>query len=255
MTRKIWIAILAFVLLGALNANAQVGKDTTLWDFTEKDAQHHQPIVQISAGEGIGTGIIIAVDTTKPIRDGYEGYCLTAWHVVQGSANTDTIRIKYRNGRKGKQCRIVQKDPETDIAILWVWVPADIPAAELANEPIKSGDKLEFAGLGGGSELKCCLRHFRGTASSPSTLNKIFADVPLLPGDSGGPVFNNRHQVVGVISGGWFWWDAELTTMNGSKINATWPARASNVEPIKVLMAKVGSDNTVTNQQTADISR
>jgi S1-C subfamily serine protease len=254
MTRNTWIEIVAFVLLGAGNAASQVGKDTTLWDFTEKDATHHQSIVQITAGDGIGTGIVIGVRKDKPISDGFEGYCLTAWHVVQNSADTDDIRVKYRNGRKAKKCRVVEKDAETDIAILWVWVPGEIPAAEIASDSIKSGDKLEFAGLGGGSELKCCLRHFRGTASSPSTLNRIFADVPLLPGDSGGPVFNEKHQVVGVISGGWFWWDADLTTHAGSKIKATWPARASNVEPIKVLMAKVGSDTTVTNQ-TVDVSR
>ena len=70
-------------------------------------------------------------------------------------------------------------------------------------------------------------------------MEKIFADVPLLPGDSGGPVFNSNREVVGVISGGWFWYDAGVKLPNGSKIRPTWPARASNIDPIRVLMANI----------------
>jgi len=109
----------------------------------------------------------------------------------------------------------------------------------MAKDPIQSGDKLEFAGLGGGSKLDCCIRHFSAVASSPSSLEKIFADVPLLPGDSGGPVFNEKHEVVGIISGGWFWWNSGLMDKDGNaSIRTTWPARASNVGPLKTLMAK-----------------
>ena len=108
----------------------------------------------------------------------------------------------------------------------------------MAKDPIKSGDKLEFAGLGGGSKLNCCSRHFSAKASSPSSLEKIFADAPLLPGDSGGPVFNSDHEVVGIISGGWFWWKSGLMANDGiASIRTTWPARASNVGPIRTLIA------------------
>ena len=78
-----------------------------------------------------------------------------------------------------------------------------------------------------------CVRAFKSAASPPSSAEKIFADVPLLPGDSGGPIFNSRHEVVGVISGGWFWWDGGVTAPDGAIMRTTWPARASNVAPIQ----------------------
>lgn len=127
---------------------------------------------------------------------------------------------------------------------IWCWVPDTVIPADLAPDPIESGDPLEFAGLGGSSDLQGNLRHFRGTASSPSSTDKIFADVPLLPGDSGGPVFNAKHQVVGVISGGWFWYEAGVELPSGGTIKPTWPARASNIDPIKVLMANIEEPKT-----------
>ncbi len=232
---KLFLAICLWAAF-ATSSFAQVGKELDLWKWTES-APHHQAIVQVNAGNGCGTGIVIRVERDKPIKDGYEGYCLTAYHVVQGIKD-NSIKVKFRNGRTSKGCQVVLKDKERDVALVWAWIPGDIQPAAVATESVKPGEYLEFAGLGGGSNLKA-LRHFHGVASSPSGMEKIFADVPLLPGDSGGPVFNARHEVVGIISGGWFWYDGGVQTANGSDIKATWPARASNVEPIRVLIAEV----------------
>jgi hypothetical protein len=189
---------------------------------------------------------VIAIDEEKQIKDGHEGYVLTAWHVVEEDAGEGKIKVSYKNGIGAKKCRIVHADEQKDIALLWVWVPGDIPAAKLGTAPIEAGNTLEFAGLGGGSNLKSCIRHFSATASSPSSLEKIFADVPLLPGDSGGPVFNENHEVVGIISGGWFWFNSGLLNESGASIRTTWPARASNVGPIQNLMAKLNEDSDTT---------
>lgn len=231
---------IAFLVSGSVFG--QVGRDSGLWKWTPV-APHHNSIVQITSGGGTGTGVVISVNKDKPVKDGFEGYCLTAWHVVQDDNGAGKIKIKYRNGRKSKGCRIVQYDEAKDVALIWIWVPGDVEAAELATESIEGGDELELAGLGGGSDLKCCIRHFKAVASPPSSGEKIFADVPLLPGDSGGPVFNEKQQVVGIISGGWFWFDGGIKTEAGFDIKTTWPARASNVGPIKGLMAKMEEES------------
>ncbi len=244
MTRMIALLVGAILFVsGATSAQGQVGRESGLWDWTDK-ADHHKSIVQVTAGDGTGTGVIIGVDSSKQIKDGYEGYCLTAWHVVQHHLNSNEISITYGNGRRAKKCKIIESDQARDIAIIWVWVPKDIPSVKIATTSIRGGDRLEFCGLGGGSDVCGCVRHFAGKASSPSTLDRIFADVPLLPGDSGGPVFNQNREVVGIISGGWFWYDGGITTSNGSAIRTTWPARASNVEPIRTLMAKLEDEKT-----------
>jgi len=144
---------------------------------------------------------------------------------------------------------VVEHDEGKDVALLWVWVPKGVEPAELATASVKRGDKLELVGLGGGTKLADCVRCFRSEASPPSTIEKIFADVPLLPGDSGGPVFNSQHQVVGIISGGWFWWDSGLKTASGAYIRTTWPARASNVGPLQTMLSKLDSNATVASSE------
>lgn len=220
---------------------AQVGQDSGLWKWTKK-LPHHEAIVEVSTSGGAGTGVVFKIDPEKKVRDGFEGYVLTAWHVIQDDIEDGKIKVSYRNGRRSKGCKVMQYDESKDVAVLWVWVPEDIPAAKLAAAPIEHGAIVEFAGLGGGSELECCIRHFSGVASPPSSLEKIFADVPLLPGDSGGPVFNEKHEVVGIISGGWFWFNSGLTNDDGLRIRTTWPARASNIGPIKTLISKLEND-------------
>ncbi len=232
------LAIATLISTASSDALAQVGRGSGLWKWTPL-ADHHSAIVEISSGGGSGTGVLISIDEDKPVKDGFEGYCLTAWHVIQDDVESDKIKVRFRNGRGAKGCRVVQSNEEKDIALVWTWVPAGVKPAKLARQPIERGDTLEFAGLGGGSELKCCVRHFSAMASPPSTIEKIFADVPLLPGDSGGPVFNSNQEVVGIISGGWFWWNSGVKSDNGSYVRTTWPARASNIGPIQNMVAKM----------------
>ncbi len=236
MTSLRFFLSLALVVSISHMSFGQVGRGSGLWEWTPL-ATHHQAIVEISSGGGSGTGVLISVDKDKPIANGFEGYCLTAWHVVQDDIESSKVKVRFRNGRKAKRCRVVECDESKDIALIWTWVPDGIEPAKLAEKPIERGDTLEFAGLGGGSELKCCIRHFSAKASPPSTIEKIFADVPLLPGDSGGPVFNSQNEVVGIISGGWFWWNSGVKTDSGTFVRTTWPARASNIGPIHTMVA------------------
>lgn len=225
-------------LLAVNSANAQVGLETGHWNWTNPQP-HHDSVVEVLTPSGNGTGVVIMVCDDKPFKEGHEGFVLTAWHVIQDHAKSREIKVGYRNGKRAAGCKVVEYDKEMDIALLWVWVPESVAAAKLASESICHGTTLEFAGLGGGSNLKDNLRHFSGVASSPSNQQKIFADVSLLPGDSGGPVFNDRNEVVGVISGGWFWWDGGVVaTATKSHVPTTWPARACNVAPIQKLLEK-----------------
>ena len=123
------------------------------------------------------------------------------------------------------------------MALLWVWVPEGIKPVGIGEE-VAHKDLLEYAGLGGGSELECCVRHFSSKASAPTSKSTIFSNASLIGGDSGGPVFNGNKEVVGIVSGGWFWF-GELKDANDNKIRITWPARACNVGPIKRLLRKI----------------
>lgn len=233
---QLFQVVFCFLLFGLTgNISAQVGRDTDLWKWSSA-AAHHDSIVQVELNGATGTGVVVGIDQNKPIADGFEGWCLTAWHVVADDKDRRDIRVFYRNGRSTSNCKVLAFDEENDVALVWVWVPGTIQPAAIAKTSVMPGDQIEIAGLGGGSLLKCCLRHFDTNAAVTTTDQKIFADVTLLPGDSGGPVFNENAEVVGVVSGGWFWWDSGVTNGDGMPVKATWPARTSNLKSVLELM-------------------
>jgi len=98
-------------------ATGQIGKDTSIWQWTVS-SDHHNSIVQVIVDEGMGTGVIVLVDKQKPVADGFEGYCLTAYHVVSSDQQRRAIRVKYRNGRGANRCKVVYFDKENDLALL-----------------------------------------------------------------------------------------------------------------------------------------
>ena len=230
--RLILIPIVALSLIQS--SSAQVGSDTTHWKWTPS-AAHHDAVVQVKTETGVGTGVIVHVFKTRPVAGGFEGLCLTANHVVSDSVEKQTIKVVYGNGKKAKRCKVVSSNEDFDIALLWVWVPATIEPAVVAPAGVEPGETLEFSGLGGGSTLKS-IRHFGSESQSPTDHNLIYASVALLPGDSGGPVFNAKSQVVGIISGGWFWFDGGVKSRSGHTVNVTWPARACNRDPLAALV-------------------
>lgn len=243
----------SFTILSILSqlVSAQVGNETGLWKWTEK-LPHHESVVEVLTSSGNGAGVVISIAHDKPFKGGYEGYILTAWHVIQNDISSGKVRVGYRNGLRSKGCKVIDHDEEKDVALVWAWIPEGVSAAKMATAPIQPGNTLEFAGLGGGSDLQGCIRHFSAVASSPSGIEKIFADVPLLPGDSGGPVFNEHYEVVGIISGGWFWFDSGAKTLTDSKIPTTWPARACNVGAIKQMVGKISVGTPAGNLAKTD---
>ncbi len=240
---------LLVLLLGP--ANAQTGKDTMLWEWTQR-GDHHNAIVAVLSGQGSGTGVIVKVDNDKPVSNGFEGWCLTAWHVVSDDNDKRAIKIEYQNGKRAKGCKVIRHDEKYDLALLWVWVPEGIDAVEIAKSPVELDDRIEFAGLGGNSDLHCCIRHFVAKASMATNPNQLFADAPLLPGDSGGPVFNEKQQLTGIISGGWFWLSTKKNRDSepGDSIRVTWPARAGNLGAILELL---NSESAKQSQKLASI--
>ncbi|HEY6563445.1 MAG TPA: serine protease [Pirellulaceae bacterium] len=215
---------------------SQVASESPLWQWTQL-ARHHESIVRVGLDGAEGTGIVFHVDRGRPSADGYLGHCLTAYHVVQKDQGRGAIKVDYRNGRHAHRGRIVAFDEANDVAIVWVWVPADLEPAKIAERPVKPGEGLEVAGLGGRAGLQCCLRHFSATAAVSTSSDRIYADIALLPGDSGGPVFNSDKEVAGIVSGGWFWFNPRDTHSDMNlAAESTWPARACNVNPIRKLL-------------------
>lgn len=140
--------------------------------------------------EGAASGIILAPD----------GYVLTNNHVVE---NTVEVQVGLTNGDTFK-AEVVGTDPATDLAIVRA-ATNGLPIAELGDSDtlrvgqlvIAIGNPFGFqstVSTGVVSALGRALRSQTGRLIE----NVIQTDVPLNPGNSGGPLVDSRGRVIGV---------------------------------------------------------
>lgn len=256
-SRQAWIVMFLLIVVAVpTTSRCQVPVHPPVWAWTQT-SEHHDPIMKVGLDGAEGTGVIVHVDRSRPSADGFLGYGLTAHHVVRKDNGRGAITVDYRNGRHAHRGRVVSHDEENDLAVLWVWVPASVVPAKIASQSARYGDSLELAGLGGRAGVECCLRHFSAKAAVTTNEEKIYADVALLPGDSGGPIFNAQRELVGIISGGWFWFHpTEPPVANPAGMHTTWPARACNTGSIlKLLKNPAGCTGDGCDEQLAELAQ
>ncbi len=136
-----------------------------------------------------GTGFFISKD----------GYILTNHHVV---ADADTITITM-NDRTELDAKLIGTDEASDVAVLKV-EGNNFPALPVAmQDELKVGEPVLAIGSPFGFDYSASAgivsaksRNFSKEAAVPF----IQSDVALNPGNSGGPLFNQKGEVVGVNS-------------------------------------------------------
>lgn len=252
---KVATTVVLFAFLTNQTATAQSpplpASNPKLWKWTS-DADHLNSVVKLEVDGSTATGVVVRVNPDVTKANGFQCYVLTAYHVVEAKKTDESIKVQYRNGKRIGDCEVVAFDDRHDVALLKTWAPKGIVAARMATESVEYKMDLEFAGLGGAADLKKSMRHFSGKATQPTNGNFIYADETLLPGDSGGPVFNQNKNLVGIISGGWFWWDAGMKSSEGVPILSTWPARASNLDAIQKLLDEIEEVQVASADALAD---
>ncbi len=139
---------------------------------------------------GAASGIILAPD----------GYVLTNNHVVE---NASAVEVGLTNGDVF-QAEIVGTDPATDLAVVRA-ATNSLPIAELGDsEALRVGQLVIAIGnpFGFQSTVSTGVVSALGRALRSETgrliENVIQTDVPLNPGNSGGPLVDSRGRVIGV---------------------------------------------------------
>jgi serine protease Do len=138
----------------------------------------------------LGSGFIISKD----------GYILTNDHVVEGA---DEITVKLTDKREFK-AKVIGSDKRTDIALIKIEPTGPLPAVKTGDPAkLKVGEWVVAIGSPFGFENTV-------TAGIVSGKGRIMQDANLVPfiqtdvainvGNSGGPLFNMRGEVVGINS-------------------------------------------------------
>lgn len=128
-----------------------------------------------------------------------DGYLLTNHHVVEDASKV-TIRL---NDRREIDATVVGSDERTDVALLKV-KGSNFPELRTSNvdrlrvgEPVLAiGSPFGFDYSASAGIVSAKMRNMMGETSVPF----IQTDVALNPGNSGGPLFNQNGEVVGVNS-------------------------------------------------------
>ena len=134
---------------------------------------------------------------------GSSGYILTNYHVVRGA---ETITIKFQNGERVK-AELIKKDSQNDIAFLKPKSTPNIRTMNLSladSASVMLGDKVFTLGYPIATVLGENLKYSEGVINSLSGVGdntKVFQiSIPTQSGNSGGPLFNERGEVIGIVS-------------------------------------------------------
>ncbi len=158
--------------------------------------QPHPAVARIVVPEGDGA-TAYGSGTLVDVRDQF-GLVITNWHVVRDGQGE--VEVVFPDGYRSK-ARPLKVDADWDLAALVVWRPpaAPVPLAPLAPQP---GDQLTICGYGQGQYRAVtgrCTQYYAPKQSLPQHMVEL--DVEARQGDSGGPIFNDRGELAGVLFG------------------------------------------------------
>ena len=136
---------------------------------------------------GQGSGFIISKD----------GYAVTNNHVVAGATE---VKIKMNDG-KSYRAKVVGTDPKTDLALIKIMAKREFKFVEFADKAPRVGDWVVAVGnpfgLGGTVTTGIISAQGRNIGQGPYD-NFLQIDAAINKGNSGGPAFNLKGQVIGV---------------------------------------------------------
>ncbi|MDB5856556.1 MAG: Peptidase Do [Ramlibacter sp.] len=158
-------------------------------EFFRQFQRGQRPQQRPQPTHGLGSGFIVGAD----------GLILTNAHVVKDATDV-TVKLTDRREFKAK---VLGTDPKTDIAVLKINA-ANLPVVTLGStENLRVGEWVLAIGSPFGFEntVTAGVVSAKGrTLPDDSAVPFIQTDVAVNPGNSGGPLFNARGEVVGINS-------------------------------------------------------
>ncbi len=163
--------------------STQVAKNPDLPVYRPKEFRKEK-------GFSTGTGFFVTND----------GYMVTNFHVIEGATSVTVISPTEK---KELPAIVILTDPSNDIAILKVEAQTvGIPLA--SNFSSVKGEEVLTLGFPlvalQGQELKATFGRINALSGIQNDIRFVQVDVPIQPGNSGGPLLNSRGEVIGVVT-------------------------------------------------------
>ncbi len=177
-------------------------------------AQNVDAVVAVNAtiqksggyGESAGSGFVISAD----------GYIATNYHVVEGASK---VTVTTHKG-DSLEAKIIGKDAANDVALLKV-EGEELPFVTLgSSDALAVGDMVAAIGNPLG-ELTSTLTvgyvsaKDRIVNTDGSVINMLQTDAAINAGNSGGPLFNTKGEVIGIITAKYSGSSGSGTTIEG----------------------------------------
>ena len=149
---------------------------------TRRTKKDHDKIVSASSGSGFAVS--------------YSGHVITNHHVIEGCQN-----VKIHHNDKTIEASVVTFDPKNDLALL----KGNFRPSTLLSLSTNSPELLQdvyIAGYPFGRNVSTGVKVTKGIISSLTGIGNNFSniqiDAALQPGNSGGPIIDDKGNVVGV---------------------------------------------------------
>ena len=216
----------------AANLGAAVGVNgdvtTNAWGYTVRNAVS-------------GSGFVISSNATS-------SYIVTNYHVIK---NVQDIKVFFANG-DSYDATLVGGEEDNDIAVLRIEVGnlqtvtlGDSDALNVGQEVYAIGNplgELTFTFTGGYVSAK----DRSVTMSDGTVMNMLQTDTAINSGNSGGPLFNEYGQVIGIVS-------AKLSSSSSSEASVEGLGFAIPINDVRDMITSIIENGYVTGKPSMGI--
>ena len=161
-----------------------------------------------------------------------DGYVVTNNHVVDKAAEVQLVT----DDGKTLNAKVIGTDPRTDLALLKVTESGNYPFVQLATSKPRIGDWVLAVGnpfgLGGTVTAGIVSAQGRDIGSGPYD-DFLQIDAAVNRGNSGGPTFNQKGEVVGV--------NTAIYSPSGGNVGIAFAVPAATVEQVVAALKKDGT--------------
>lgn len=164
------------------------------WQTSQRGRIHPAVVRVVAPGNGsisFGSGTLVYVGANY-------GLVITNWHVINEA--TGRISVHFPDGFYSL-ATVEKVDRDWDLAILATRKP-DVEPVKMADRAPRPGEMLTIAGYGSGqyrAATGVCTQYVAPGVTFPFEMVEVA--VSARQGDSGGPIFNDRGELAGVLFG------------------------------------------------------